>query len=159
MIRPHSTRWRAAALLVLLPAFGCARNTPPASASAAAPPQWMLGAFQDDYQSRHTITPGSWTQERYATYHVVRWNAEGQYLIARNDAQNRDDAGKWTRIDWMRLDGMPPYEWAYCISIWNADTAEEAAAAPPAGRDTPRTGCGGHPFTRMQRTDATQSPR
>ena len=152
MIRHRPIRLLAAALLIPLLAIGCARNAPPSASSTEAPPTWMLGAFEDDYQSRHTITAEGWTQERYATYHMVRWDAAGQFLIARNDAGNREDAGKWTRIDWMRLEGMPPYEWAYCISTWNAATAEEAASVDVARRDTPRTGCGGHPFTRMKRT-------
>lgn len=145
---------RVATLLISLVAAGCARNARPAASSAsAAPPAWMLGVFEDDYQSRHTITADSWAQDRYATYHVVLWNAEGQYLVARNDAGNREDGGKWTRIDWMRLEGMPPYEWAYCISTWNAATQGDAeAASTVARRETPRTGCGGHPFTRMKRS-------
>lgn len=145
----RSIRPRAVALFILLPAVGCARNARPSV--SAAPPAWMLGAFEDDYQSPHAITADSWTQDRYATYHVVRWSVEGQFLVARNDAGNREDAGKWTRIDWMRLEGMAPYEWAYCISTWNAATQEEAAASTVARRETPRTGCGGHPFTRMKR--------
>lgn len=154
MNRRRSAGLRAALLLPLLLA-GCTRHARPASSfPAAAPPAWLLGAFADDYESRHTITADSWTQERYATYHVVRWNVEGQYLVARNDATNREDAGKWTRIDWMRLEGMPPYAWAYCISVWNAATPEEAEAASSlARRETPRTGCGGHPFTRMKRAE------
>lgn len=113
----------------------------------------MVGAFEDDYGSRHTITAGAWTHEAYATYQVVRWRADGAYLVARNDAANPEDAGRWTRIDWMRLSGMEPYAWAFCIGTWNAATAEEAAAADVADRSTPRTGCGGHPFTRMKRAD------
>lgn len=152
MIRPPY-RWSAA--LIALVMAGCAPSASPAPASAeGAPPPWMLGAFEDDYRSRHAITEASWTQSEYATYHVVRWNADGEYLIARNDAANPADGGRWTRIDWMRLSGMEPYTWAYCISTWNAATADEAEAVTVARRDTPRTGCGGHPFTRMKRPDA-----
>lgn len=142
-------------LVALLPALAAscaAASTRHASpSSATSPPAWMIGAFEDDYASRHTITAAGWTQEGYARYHVARWNAEGQYLIARNDTTNRADAGKWTRIDWMRLEGMPPYEWAYCISTWNAATADAAEATLVADRSIPRTGCNGHPFTRMKR--------
>ena len=150
MIRSLPRRRRLAALLALV-LTGCAPSASPARLPAAsAPPAWMLGTFQDDYGSRHTIAADGWTQEAYARYHVVRWNADGAYLIARNDAANPADGGRWTRIDWMPLAGMEPYAWAYCITTWNAATAEEAEAASLARRETPRTGCGGHPFTRMK---------
>lgn len=147
----HRSMKRPAALLVFLLVAGCARHPSPVSAPAtSSPPAWMLGAFEDDYGSRHTITAEGWAQG-YARYHVVRWDAAGEHLIARNDSANSEDAGRWTRIDWMRLEGMAPYTWAFCITTWNAATPQEAEAAAPADRSTPRTGCGGHPFTRMKR--------
>lgn len=151
MIRHRSIRLPAAALLIPLLVMGCARNAPPSTSPIEAPPQWLLGVFEDDYGSRHAITAGSWAHDAYATYQVVRWDAAGQFLIARNDAGNAADGGRWTRIDWMRLEGMPPYAWAFCLSTWNAATEQEAVAAAVADRATPRTGCGGHPFTRMKR--------
>lgn len=153
MLRPRPMLPRAAAPLFLLLAAACARTAPPSALPAGSPPAPMLGAFADDYGSRHAIARDAWTQEGYATYHVVRWNTEAQYLVARNDSANPQDGGTWTRIDWMPLQGMPPYAWAYCISTWNAATAQEAERAAPADRSNPRTGCGGHPFTRMRRAD------
>jgi hypothetical protein len=154
MIRPRPSR--SAAVLLIFAAAGCAPASSPSSSPAPAtvegsPPAWMLGAFEDDYGSRHAISAERWTQEAYASYHVVRWDAEGRSLIARNDAANPSDGGRWTRIDWVRLEGMEPYGWAYCIVTWNAATAAEAEAVPAADRAAPRTGCGGHPFTRMKR--------
>jgi hypothetical protein len=144
------------AALAALVLAACAPSASPApSAVQGAPPAWMLGAFEDDYGSRHTISAEGWTQEDYARYHVVRWNAEGEYLVARNDSANPADGGRWTRIDWVPLAGMEPYGWAYCISTWNAATVEEAEAAATADRATPRTGCGGHPFTRMKAPGGT----
>ncbi|CAN5907988.1 hypothetical protein BH11GEM2_BH11GEM2_35000 [soil metagenome] len=56
----------------------------------------------------------------------------------------------WSRIDWIRLE-MAPYEWAFCLSAYAAPTQEAALATTTARRDAPRTGCNGHPFSRMRR--------
>src|SRR5690606_28371723 len=61
------------------------------------------------------------------------------------------DGGLWTRIDWVELSDMDPWQWGFCIAAWDAPTADSAAAVAVARRDTPRTGCNGRPFTRMRR--------
>ena len=118
----------------------------------------MLGEFVDDYGNRFRITPDEWVQLPHGRFHIVEWNAAGQYLIARNDSANAADAGKWSRIDWMRLEGMAPWGWAFCLSAYDAPSAEAAAGAAIARRETPRTGCNGYPFSRMRpRTPADSS--
>ena len=119
------------------------------------PPPFVLGTFEDDYGIAYTVSPRLWHQRPDARYHVVRWNAEAQYLIARNDAGNPTDGGRWARIDWVALHDMAPYTWAFCLTTYDAPTAAAAEAIPPAQRDTPRTGCGGYPFSRMRPTDGT----
>jgi len=126
---------------------GCA--TSPLGKSNAPDPQ-VVGAFTDDYNTTHTITATEWRHGTRARYHVVKWNASGQYLIARNDSTNPGDAGLWTRIDWLRLEGMPPWTWGYCMTAYNAPSADSAEATRIANRAAPRTGCNGFPFTRMR---------
>lgn len=139
-------------LLVLLVALvgGC---TPRAAVRSEAPPALLLGSFEDDYGIRYTITEDAWVQLPASRYHVVRWNAERQYLIARNDAANPTDGGRWTRIDWVELDGMTPYAWAFCLSTYDATTATAAESTRVAKPETPRTGCNGHPFSRMRKIE------
>ena len=55
----------------------------------------------------------------------------------------------------MALPGMPPYEWAFCLSAWDAPTQADAERADIARRDTPKTGCNGYRFSRMRRVQAT----
>ncbi len=127
----------------LLTLAGCA----PRATLSPAPD--LLGAFVDDYDNAFTITPETWTQDPHGRFHIVRW--DGQTLIAQNDTANTHAPGLWTRIDWVRLDGMAPYTWAFCLTAYEAPTRAAAEATPPADRATPRTGCNGYPFSRMRR--------
>lgn len=120
---------------------------------AAIDPPFPTGAFEDDYGGRHTVSATEWHQGTKAKYRIDRWNAEARYLIAQNDSTNPSDGGKWTRIDWIPLEGMPPYTWAFCFSTWNAETAEAAEAVRIAKPETPRTGCGGFPYSRLKSAD------
>ena len=143
--------------LPLLPALallvGCAPHADALRDDAGAPPAILIGDFVDDYGIGHRISEGEWLQRPDTRYRVIAWHPEAQYLIARNDASNRSDAGKWTRIDWIALPGMPPYDWAFCLSAWDAPTQADAERADIARRDTPKTGCNGYPFSRMRRVE------
>lgn len=131
--------------LALLALVACSHPAP-----QGAPDPLILGGFEDDYGNRFTIARDLWTQLPRSRYHIVRWRSEAQYLIARNDADNPGEAGLWTRIDWMTLPGMPPFAWAFCLSAYRAPSAAAAESTTVARRDTPRTGCNGHPFSRMK---------
>ena len=110
-----------------------------------------LGDFIDDYGEEYKITPREWLQRPHGRLLVARWEVGGSHLIALNDSSNQYDPGKWSRIDWIKLDGMAPWEWAYCLSAYNAPTPDSAEATHLARPDTPRTGCNGHPYTRLKR--------
>lgn len=128
-------------------------GTAPVSRTARGEPAptELMGAFVDDYDGQYIIDDSIWRHGQRTRYHVVRWHTREQFLIARNDEANPSDGGRFTRIDWMRLEGMMPYTWAYCISTWNADSPASAAAAAVADRASPRTGCNRFPFSRMRR--------
>ncbi len=131
---------------------GCSHARPSTSsaATASAVDTTLIGEFADDYGSAYTISGTEWRHGARARYHITKWVADQQYLIAHNNASNPSDAGLWTRIDWVRLD-MPPYTWAFCMSAYKAPTAAAAESTLVARRDTPRTGCNGFPFSRMKR--------
>jgi hypothetical protein len=117
-----------------------------------------LGSFVDDYGSRYTISRLEWAHLPGTRYRIVRWDVPGQFALAQNDLANPADGGLWTRIDWLPLSGMPPYEWAYCYSAYNAAGLAVAESVSVARRATPRTGCNGFPFSRMRRIP-TDTPR
>ncbi len=114
------------------------------------PPAHLLGEWEDDYGNRFTITSVGWLLHSSSRYDVLRWSTGDQYLIARNAAANPSDPGLWTRIDWVELEGMEPLRWAFCLSAYNAETAEAAEAVTIADRSALRTGCNGFPFSRMK---------
>lgn len=145
-------------LAVLCGLAGCAPRTAGLhDAPKGTPPPLLLGEFEDDYGIQYSISERGWHQQPESRYRVVRWRTDAQYLIAQNDAANPSDAGLWTRIDWIVLSDMPPFEWAFCLSAYAALTAAEAERTDIAQRETPRTGCNGHPFSRMRRKN-TRKP-
>jgi hypothetical protein len=127
-----------------------------ATAPASAPPAFFVGAFEDDYGERYSVSATEWVQLPRGRYHSVRWNVAEQYLIAQNDSTNRGAPGRWTRIDWLELTGMPPYSWGFCYSAFNAVSTAQAESTMVVHREAPRTGCNGYPFSRMKRV--TWSP-
>ena len=134
---------------MLAGACGSSRRPPASSAPAAS--ESMLGDFVDDYGNRFAITATTWTQLPHGRLRIVRWNETAQYLIAQNDSGSRYAPGRWTRIDWVTLPDMAPFTWAFCLSAYDAPTMAAAESTTVARRDTPRTGCNGHPFSRMRR--------
>jgi hypothetical protein len=139
----------AGGILAAAIAASCSRTAQVRAPLAGVEPM-LLGEFVDDYGESHSISDADWIQQIHSRFHIVRWSASQRFLIARNDAANKNAPNKWTRIDWIRLDGMPPYTWAFCFSAYQAGTAGEAESTSVAKPETPRTGCNGHPFTRMR---------
>ena len=110
----------------------------------------MIGEFEDDYGERHSIGVATWFQRPRNRYEIVRWAPAQRFLIARNDSTNPGPRGRWSRIDWVALEGMPPYAWAFCFSAFDARSEAAAESVSIARPDTPRSGCNGHPYTRMK---------
>jgi hypothetical protein len=139
---------KTARFLIVLAALAA-----PSIGSPEPVPDLIRGSFVDDYQVAHVITDSTWTLGSRDRYHIVVSNDSAQYLVARNDRGNTSDPGKWTRIDWMVLP-MPPYEWAFCLIEYTAESRALAEANTGADREHPRSGCNGFPFSRMRRTAA-----
>lgn len=144
--------FRAIALHLAVGCSGLAGAQGTQAADSVQPPAALLGRFIDDYGSRYEISATEWKHGSSTRYRIIRWNGVERFLIAQNDSANPEDGGLWTRIDWVELSGMPPFGWAYCYSAYSAATAAVADTVSLANRASPRTGCNGFPFSRMQRT-------
>lgn len=148
--RRHITR---AMLLVAVTAVtACAlRSRTPQVRIGDAPPADLLGTFTDDYKGQHVVSDTLWQEGTRYRYRIVAWHVQERWLVAQNAASNPRGGGNWTRIDWVPLEGMPPYRWAYCQSAYNAPTRAAAESTHVADQANPRTGCNRSPFTRMAR--------
>ena len=143
------------ALVMAAVAAACSVARPPdVVPSTVPPPALVVGEFVDDYGSRYTISADEWFHHPAIRYRIVMWNPARQYAIAQNAPTNLQAAGLWTRIDWMPVSGMPPYEWAFCLSAYEAPSARAAEATEIARRDQPQIGCNGFPFSRMRRVQS-----
>ena len=117
--------------------------------------QMLIGEWEDDYGIQYRISETLWDQNPGGQYLISKWDAEQGFLIAQNDSTNSEDAGLWTRIDWVPLEGMAPYEWAFCLSAYRENSAESAEVIRIADRSNPRVGCNGFPFSRMKRASVS----
>ncbi|MEM7414546.1 MAG: putative glycoside hydrolase [Gemmatimonadota bacterium] len=119
-------------------------------ASLPAPPQWLVGEFEDDYGIRYSISKNSWVQGNETEYRVAQWDPERREVLVRSSGDG-EDAGAWARIDWVELeDDGSGFTWAFCYSAFDGDSEAAARAAPSADRIRPASGCGGYPFSRMR---------
>ncbi len=114
-------------------------------------PQNVLGSFMDDYGIRYMVTDSLWIQQPNIKYHILKWNTQEQYLIAKNDTANKSDKGLYTRIDYMYFKNMEPYQWGFCLTVYDAANDSIAAFTAKADRANPKKGCNGYPFSRMKR--------
>lgn len=114
-------------------------------------PSSIKGWFEDDYGIRYHITDTVWTQLPGMRYHILEWNAAGQWVLARNGEGQGKTAGLFTRIDVTGFTGMDPWLWGFCLSAYEGRTPDEALAVKQADRTAPRKGCNGFPFSRMKR--------
>jgi hypothetical protein len=116
-------------------------------------PAFAVGNFVDDYKITYSITDSVWIQYPNTRYEIIKWNPEKQYLIAKNASDNKVDANKYTRIDYMTFSGMEPFLWGFCLTAYKAATDQLAEATAEADRQHPKIGCNGYPFSRMKRVE------
>ncbi|RYY55837.1 MAG: hypothetical protein EOO09_08860 [Chitinophagaceae bacterium] len=141
-------------IMVLASLSGCShqkRLASPAATGFPVLPAAITGSFSDDYGSVYTITDTTIVQQPGNTYQLLSCDTASKVIIARNAMSNHSEQGLYTRIDYMFFEGMSPWTWGYCLTIYNAPTDSAALAAPSADRSNPRKGCNGFPFTRMRR--------
>ena len=117
-------------------------------------PEFVLGSFIDDYGISYSINDSLWIQNPTMKFHIIKWNHEKQYLVAKNDAANKEDANKYTRIDFMTFTGMEPYKWGFCLTVYNAESDDIAEKTAYVDRLNPKKGCNGYPFSRMKRLES-----
>ncbi|MEJ5996018.1 hypothetical protein WG904_16440 [Pedobacter sp. Du54] len=134
-------------LILFFPLFTFAQRT------NLQAPAFALGSFTDDYGISYSINDSLWIQNPSTKFHIIKWNIEKQYLVAKNDVGNKEDANKYTRIDYMTFTGMEPYKWGFCLTAYNAESDEIAEKTAYVDRLNPKKGCNGYPFSRMKKIE------
>ena len=135
---------RLTILLLILPFFVVAQN------QKNEAPTFAKGNFTDDYGIKYSINDTLWVQHPNIKYHIISWNEEGQYLIAINGSGHKANENKYTRIDFVKLEGMEPFRWGFCLTNYKAASMLEAETTAAADRQNPKKGCNGYPFSRMK---------
>lgn len=120
-----------------------------ANAQSTAP-NFLKGDFVDDYGIKYSINDSLWVQHPGIKYHIVKWNTNEQYVIAKNGNGHKADENKYTRIDFMTFEGMAPWQWGFCLTAYKAQTDAEAEQTAASDRQNPKKGCNGYPFSRMK---------
>lgn len=129
-------------------ACGCIKQLDSTSVSNQPPP-FVLGQFTDDYGISYSITNKEWLMKPGQSFEIIEWNSEHQFAIAKNHSDNSSDGNRYSRIDFMLLDDEA-YQWGFCFSTFDAESAQEARSVLIADRENPKTGCNGYPFSRMK---------
>lgn len=105
----------------------------------------IAGAWVDDFGGTHDISETTWDMA-FALFAITGYDNDGDWLVARNDAENDFAPGLWSRMDWTH-DGTDHW---FCQTLFDA-TSEQAAREVPRADDTdPATGgCGGFPWSML----------
>ena len=112
----------------------------------------LLGLWTDDYGGADNITKSVWSQGATNNYNIQHVDNNRSFLVAQNAAGNRYRPLKWSRYDWVVNASIPaPFVFGFCVAAWSASTKQEAMAANGTDRADLYHGCGGFPFTIMQR--------
>ena len=136
-------------LLSVVLLAGCHTQNEP-SAEASDVPEFMSGSFVDDYGVTYTITDSTFMMEDHTLIHISEWNTKDQFFIGQNDSANQYDPLLYSRIDWMEFEDMGAFTWGFCMSAYNAPTADSASSVHSPDRSNPKVGCNGYPFSRMK---------
>ncbi|MEQ9308347.1 MAG: hypothetical protein RLN90_02770 [Balneolaceae bacterium] len=138
-------------LLVLF--FGISCTSELKNSESTEIPIFLIGSFQDDYDVSYFISDSLFEMEDHTKLHILKWDIKEQYFVGQNDSLNPYDPLLYTKIEWMEFEDMAPFEWGFCMSVFNASSLDSAITVRTANRDAPKTGCGGYPFSRMKRSD------
>ncbi|RMG98097.1 MAG: hypothetical protein D6705_06695 [Deltaproteobacteria bacterium] len=110
----------------------------------------IAGMYVDEWGTSHDIDESTWTMDfgggTPAVFHVLSYDNDADFLVARNDDANDYNPGLYSRFDWTYAMGAL---W-YCQTVFDAPTAQDAENAPPADATDPSTGgCGGFAWTNL----------
>ncbi|MBU2513742.1 hypothetical protein KJ966_20570 [bacterium] len=106
----------------------------------------VIGEFADNYSGAHSVSATRWIQGN-SGFTVSKINADSDYLVAKNDASNDYNGGKYSRLDWTKDGNGDLY---YCQIAYDKASESEAEAVTTADSTSPSTGgCGGFAWSKL----------
>ncbi len=142
---------RAISIILLFSLFQYSVLAQNKNAETKVMPFLFSGNFTDDYDIQYSISDSLWIQYPNSKYHIISCDTLAKYILAKNDVNNPGDGGLYTRIDYMYFQNMKPYNWGFCLTVYNAATLAEAKNKAAADKNNPMKGCNGFPFSRMKK--------
>ena len=107
------------------------------SASPGMSPE-ILGTYVDDYGGLQAVSDHFWYSGGLVFEDCSVDNVQHR-IVAHNNLANKYNPGKFSRFEWTKNGNKL---W-YCQIVFDADTEQAAASAPPADATHPSTGgCG-----------------
>ena len=94
----------------------------------------------------HIIDDASWAQNAPwgdSLFHIEDYDNEARWVVAQADEGNDFDPGLYNKFTWLWQDETL----YYCTAIFDAETAEDAMAAPAGDEAELETGCFGFPWS------------
>lgn len=138
-------------LIILLLTNACHVSSKNQALSSEQIPLELLGVFKDDYGSSYVISKSEWVQDGRIKYHLLSYNKEEKFFIAKNGKDNPFEPNLFSRIDIIYFENLEPWRWGYCLTNYKATSMQEAVHTAAADRTNPLKGCNGYPFSRMKR--------
>ncbi len=110
-------------------------------------PPALVGYWEDEFGGVHVVTTSTWTMVGYSAplvFELLSLSNTERWVIAEN-AYSEYGAGKFSRFEWTVTAGVT----YFCQSVYSADTAAEAKAAPHADAAQLSTGCAGFGWSKL----------
>ncbi len=106
----------------------------------------LNGEFVDNYSGTHSISTTRW-ENGTSGYEITKIDTTNQFFIAKNDADNAYNAGKYSRFDWAKDAHGNKY---YCQIAYDADSAADAESVTAPDGSSPSTGgCSGFAWSQL----------
>lgn len=129
----------------------------------------LAGSYVDDFAGKHLITPSVWKMGS-SVFHLLEFSNDATWAVAQNDCDNAYSAGKYSRFDWLVLQGGEggaagaagagaggaggaSSKVYYCQTGYDEASAEAARQLKPADSADLTNGCSGFAWSELTPED------
>ena len=106
---------------------------------------YIFGDFTDDYGINYSISSKTWIQYPDYKLDILKIDSSEMYILGYNPSDST-----YTKIDYMQFENQSPFTWGFCYTTYDKKDQDEAVSENSADRSSPKSGCNGFPFSRME---------